>query len=215
GARFFAKLQGKEFPYIIGQGKSSDFLKFDDSIDTEGITSYFSVVFEKTNNQKAIKKGKTILLVGDIMLDRGVKSLIKKNSAAYPFQKISQFLKGVDIVFQRHCHFQNSASAGFRTIQLKSGIVICVFDWLGVWIRANCQIFRFFSGNRCVFSRNRSGEFTHKLRNYFARQTIANVFYNFVFHHFRIVNRFKSIFQNLVNRNCFDAVFALFPFSHY
>lgn len=99
GARLFAKLQGKEFPNIIGRGKSSDFLEFDDSIDTERITSYFSVVFEKKNNQKTIEKGKTILLVGDIMLDRGVKSLIEKNSVMYPFQKISQFLRGVDIVF--------------------------------------------------------------------------------------------------------------------
>lgn len=102
GARFFAKLQDKEFPNIIGQGKSSDFLKTDDFIiDSEGITSYFSVVFEKKNNQNGIEneKGKTILLVGDIMLDRGVESLIKKNSVIYPFQKISQFLKGVDIVF--------------------------------------------------------------------------------------------------------------------
>lgn len=101
GTRFFAKLQGKEFPNIIGRGKSSDFLEFDDSIATEGITSYFSVVFEKKNNQNniEIEKGKTILLVGDIMLDRGVESLIKKNSVIYPFQKISQFLKGIDIVF--------------------------------------------------------------------------------------------------------------------
>jgi len=100
GARFFAKLQGEEFPYIVGQGKSSDLLRFDDSIiDAEGITSYFCVVFEKTNNQKTIEKGETILLVGDIMLDRGVESLIKKNSVIYPFQKISQFLRGIDIVF--------------------------------------------------------------------------------------------------------------------
>jgi len=98
GARFFAKLKGKEFPNNIRHGKSSDFLKFDDSVDTEGVTSYFSVVFEGKNSQETVQKGKAILLVGDIMLDRGVESLIVKNSVIYPFQKIGQFLRGVDIV---------------------------------------------------------------------------------------------------------------------
>lgn len=99
GTRFFAKLKGKEFPYIIGQGKSSDFLKFADSVDKEGVTSYFSVVFGKANNRRFLEEGKTVLLVGDIMLGRGVEFLIKKNSIIYPFQKIGHFLKGVDIVF--------------------------------------------------------------------------------------------------------------------
>lgn len=99
GARFFARLRGKESPNIIGQGNSSDFIEFDDSIHTEGVTSYFSVVFEKENNQKVIEKGRTILLVGDIVLGREVESLIKKNSVIYPFQKVRQFLRGVNIVF--------------------------------------------------------------------------------------------------------------------
>jgi poly-gamma-glutamate synthesis protein (capsule biosynthesis protein) len=42
---------------------------------------------------------KTILLTGDMMLDRGVEDLIKQNSVYYPFQRISQLLRGVDIVF--------------------------------------------------------------------------------------------------------------------
>jgi len=33
------------------------------------------------------------------MLDRGVENLIKQNSIYYPFQKISHFLRGIDIVF--------------------------------------------------------------------------------------------------------------------
>jgi len=44
-------------------------------------------------------KAKTIIFVGDIMLDRAVERLMKKNSFLYPFEKVSQFLKGVDIVF--------------------------------------------------------------------------------------------------------------------
>jgi hypothetical protein len=41
---------------------------------------------------------KTIIFVGDIMLDRAVERLMKKNSFLYPFEKISQFLKGIDPV---------------------------------------------------------------------------------------------------------------------
>ena len=39
---------------------------------------------------------KTIIFVGDIMLDRAMERLMKKNSFLYPFEKISQFLKGTD-----------------------------------------------------------------------------------------------------------------------
>jgi len=44
-------------------------------------------------------KSKKILFVGDIMLDREVESLIKKNSNFYPYQKISEFTKKYDLVF--------------------------------------------------------------------------------------------------------------------
>jgi poly-gamma-glutamate synthesis protein (capsule biosynthesis protein) len=42
---------------------------------------------------------KTIIFVGDVMLDRAVERLMKKNSFLYPFEKISQFLKGTDFAF--------------------------------------------------------------------------------------------------------------------
>jgi len=45
------------------------------------------------------KKPKTILFVGDIMLDRGVEYYTNKNTPLYPFQKIAEFTKGPDIVF--------------------------------------------------------------------------------------------------------------------
>ncbi len=61
------------------------------------------MLFEKearTNSEELVKrKVKTLLFVGDIMLDRGVENLIKKNSNfLYPFEKIKDFLNGVDIV---------------------------------------------------------------------------------------------------------------------
>ncbi len=95
-ARFFAKLRQKETPHIIAHKNSVDFLNF----ELEETTSYFSVVFGEKKIEETFNKGvKTILLVGDIMLDRGVEDLIKQNSIYYPFQKIGHFLRGVDIVF--------------------------------------------------------------------------------------------------------------------
>ena len=103
-ARLFAKLQQKETPHIIAYKNSVDFL----NLELEETTSYFSVVFgEKKPKEnisdstvKVFNEGvKTILLVGDIMLDREVEDLIKQNSIYYPFQKVSNFLRGIDIVF--------------------------------------------------------------------------------------------------------------------
>jgi len=103
-ARLFAKLQQKEAPHIIAHKNSADFL----NLELEETTSYFSVVFGEKKTEEifssssipSFTKGiKTILLVGDIMLDRGVENLIKQNSIYYPFQKISHFLRGIDIVF--------------------------------------------------------------------------------------------------------------------
>lgn len=98
-ARDFARSRSREFPKIIGHLNSIDFLE-DKNI--EETTSYFSVVFEGENSQKAGEieevNSKTVLFAGDIMLDRGVEYLINKNSVYYPFEKISQALKGVDIV---------------------------------------------------------------------------------------------------------------------
>jgi len=95
-ARAFAHLRNKEFPKTIGQANSIDFLEDKDAEET---TSYFSVVFKK-GSQKEVKKfnGRTILFIGDIMLDRGVEYLMNKNSVFYPFEKISQFFRGIDIV---------------------------------------------------------------------------------------------------------------------
>lgn len=106
-ARYFAGLKNKTHPKIIGHYNSKDFMEKE--IAAEEVTSYFSVIFEEINpvgaafqksersNEKIERK--TILFVGDIMLDRGVEYFIDKNSAAYPFQEINRFLKGMDIVF--------------------------------------------------------------------------------------------------------------------
>jgi len=102
--RLFSKLRQKEYPHIIAHKNSDDFL----NLEVEETTSYFSVLFGKKKSEENIsgstvevfnERVKTVLLVGDIMLDRGVENLIKQNSIYYPFQRIGQFLRGIDIVF--------------------------------------------------------------------------------------------------------------------
>ena len=102
--RLFAKLRQKETPYIVAHKNSADFL----NLKLEETTSYFSVVFGEKKSEEIFsnlsieafnERVKTVLLVGDIMLDRGVENLIKQNSIYYSFKKISQFLRGIDIVF--------------------------------------------------------------------------------------------------------------------
>lgn len=96
-ARLFAKQRGKEFSEIIARNNSVDFSEIKDAEET---TSYVSVVFKNgASRDKKITESKTVLFVGDIMLDREVENLMAKNGTLYPFQKISRFTKGVDIVF--------------------------------------------------------------------------------------------------------------------
>ena len=103
-ARLFAKLRHKTASHIIAHRNSVDFLK----LYSEITTSYFSVVFGEKKPEgtfsgstlDTFSRGvKTVLLVGDIMLDRGVEYLMKQNSIYYPFRKIGKFLRGIDIVF--------------------------------------------------------------------------------------------------------------------
>src|SRR5665648_784089 len=95
-ARLFAKLKQKETYHIIAHKNSVDFL----NLELEETTSYFSVFFGEKKTEETFNPGaKTVLFVGDIMLDRGVEYLVKQNSIYYPFQNISHFLRGIDIVF--------------------------------------------------------------------------------------------------------------------
>lgn len=60
-------------------------------------TSYVSLVFRKSR-QNSIDSTATILSVGDIMLGRYVETLMNNAGENFPFEKISQFLRGIDIV---------------------------------------------------------------------------------------------------------------------
>ncbi len=92
--RLFAKLRGSENPAIIAHKNSVDFLP----CDFNSTTSYFSVVFQKGIAENNFQV-ETILLAGDMMPGRGIEELMKENSIYYPFLKIVQLLRGVDVVF--------------------------------------------------------------------------------------------------------------------
>lgn len=95
--RSFARQRGKEFSEIIARNNSVDFSEIENGEET---TSYISVVFkEGTFRDKKTIESKTVLFVGDIMLDREVENLMAKNGMLYPFRKINRFTNGVDIVF--------------------------------------------------------------------------------------------------------------------
>ncbi len=97
-ARAFAHKMKMESPKLIAYANSHDITK--NSISKE-VTSYFSVVFEKeTQNKERANRfeGKTILFVGNIILDKSIKHMTQKNSVFYPFEKIKQFLKGIDLL---------------------------------------------------------------------------------------------------------------------
>jgi AmmeMemoRadiSam system protein B len=97
-ARLFAKLRHQEIPIIIGQSQASKILP---KAEVDSDTSYFSVVFQQQENDNVAFNrplGKTILLVGDIMLDRGVAGLMTKKGDLYPFMQVTQLLRGIDLV---------------------------------------------------------------------------------------------------------------------
>lgn len=104
-ARYFAELRNKVSPRIIGHYNSGDFSAKELSDGTS--TSYFSVVFGSDGGETVpqaeeiaeLMKSKTLLFVGDIMLDRGVEYFTDKNNDNYPYKEIGHFLNGVDIVF--------------------------------------------------------------------------------------------------------------------
>lgn len=95
GARLFSSLEGLDDYEIIGSGNSAEI----SGADAESTTSYFSVIFGKGkfSVHKNIES-QTLIFAGDMMFDRGVEVLSKKNSPYYPLEQIKRFLNGVDYV---------------------------------------------------------------------------------------------------------------------
>ncbi len=95
-SRYFATLRNANNYKEIGYKNSQDFLGGNILDNT---TSYYSALFSKQENISNNNNfSKTILFLGDIVLDESVKKLIDKNNLLYPIDNIKIFLKGVDIL---------------------------------------------------------------------------------------------------------------------
>ncbi|MCD6568851.1 AmmeMemoRadiSam system protein B [bacterium] len=100
GVRYFAQLKNKEKAKIIAHKTTYDFIRTlpeNSLLSQEGGVSYYSVIFEKGKKQEIFPR--SILMVGDIMMARGVALLTDKYGLEYPFEKIKDMFRGVDIVY--------------------------------------------------------------------------------------------------------------------
>lgn len=95
-SRYFAKLRNADNYIEIDHKNSQD---FSNGEILDSTTSYFSALFTKQKTISEISKHpKTVLFLGDVMLDRAVKRLMDKNSLLYPIENMRNFLTGTDIV---------------------------------------------------------------------------------------------------------------------
>jgi len=95
-SRYFAKLRNADNYIEIDHKNSQD---FSNGEILDSTTSYFSILFSKQKTAPEISDyPKTVLLLGDIMLDRAVKRLMDKNGLLYPIENIRNLLKGTDAV---------------------------------------------------------------------------------------------------------------------
>lgn len=94
-ARLFARFRQSEDYSFLDHKNVSNFLEI---YDPEYTTSYLTLLFKKGDMMKNNYKAKTVLFIGDMMLDRGVEALMKKNSWNYPFLQVDKFFKGIDYI---------------------------------------------------------------------------------------------------------------------
>lgn len=66
--------------------------------DASDTTSYITGVYTQNIPTTQPEESITILFVGDIMLDRGVRRVMEKHGMKYPFKKIERLLGGSDIL---------------------------------------------------------------------------------------------------------------------
>ena len=98
--RYFAKLRQTEESKTIGHKTNYDFIESlpeNSLLNKEGGVSYYSVIFKKGAKQEISQN--SILFVGDIMMARGVAQLLNKYGLDYPYKKIKNIFRGIDIVY--------------------------------------------------------------------------------------------------------------------
>lgn len=95
-ASAFAEARDAQAIAMIGQSNSAKFAAAESTADET--TSYMSLVYEK-GEQVPRDPTFTLAAVGDIMLGRYVETLMNERGDDYPFEKMDQFFRGVDVVF--------------------------------------------------------------------------------------------------------------------
>ncbi|HOK97267.1 MAG TPA: AmmeMemoRadiSam system protein B [Candidatus Paceibacterota bacterium] len=98
--RYFAKLKQMEEPRTIGHKTNYDFIESlpeNSLLNKEGGVSYYSVIFKEGAKQEISQN--SILFVGDIMMARGVAQLLDKYGLDYPYKKIKNIFRGIDVVY--------------------------------------------------------------------------------------------------------------------
>ncbi len=95
----FGSLNQKNTFYVLNSEKENSFNVEVPALDLQKTDKIKNTEENSLPLENDFLETKTIIFVGDIMLDRAVERLMKKNSFLYPFEKISQFLKGTDLTF--------------------------------------------------------------------------------------------------------------------
>lgn len=94
-ARLYARLRAKETPLLVGAANALDFLAGQEG---ESTTSYLSLLFTAGGAASPLERGRSILLLGDILLDRKVKAQMSARGELWPFEALRQLLRGLDLV---------------------------------------------------------------------------------------------------------------------
>lgn len=95
-ASAFAETRGARAITMVGESNSAKVSASETTADET--TSYVSLVYG-AGEKVADSQPFTFAAVGDIMLGRFVETLMRQRGEDYPFEKMDQFFRGVDVVF--------------------------------------------------------------------------------------------------------------------
>lgn len=92
----FAELRGAHTPELLAHSNSGKILGVEDTAPET--TSYATFVFRDGASQPPAPTS-TLLFVGDMMFGRSVETQMQTHGLDYPFEKIAQLLRGLDVVY--------------------------------------------------------------------------------------------------------------------
>lgn len=89
----FAQKRDARAVELVDHGNQATIMEMPDLFET---TSYATFLFQE--GESTYMHDASLLFVGDIMVGRHVERLMNRHGAAYPFERIEQFLRGVDVL---------------------------------------------------------------------------------------------------------------------